>query len=472
MVTAGLTAADTSKAHYPEKAEVNPLSFVPIPHNDDYELDFHLPYIDEVSLLSKEGEPLARIPEVVDCWVESGSMPFAEYHYPFENKDVFHSRSPGDFISEYIGQTRAWFYYLHAMSVAVFGHAAFKNVVTTGTVLATSGEKLSKSKANYTDPYELFDRYGADAFRYYLMSSVVMQAEDLTFRDDDVKEASNRVVSMFRNTLAFYKLFATNDVREGPSKSKNPLDLWILARLRELVDTSTNAFDTFDIIRGTRPIRDFIEDFSTWYVRRSRERVRQGGSEDAALALQTMRHVLHTLSLLVAPVMPFIAEEVYQVVKGKNDPESVHLAEWPTLKRRWNIFGTNDDTLLVHMQHVRALASQALQLRQKANIKVRQPLSKLTIPTRLPANLTRLLGEEVNVKEVVCGSEFALDTALSPELIVEGDEREMTRAVAEVRKTLGLSPKDKVKVTKKSGAPYQVELSTGIVHFDVTLDAA
>ena len=199
--------------------DLRKLDFIPLPHNRDYELDYHLPYIDQIQLENENGETLTRIPEVVDCWVESGSMPFAEYHYPFENKKEFEKRSPGDFISEYIGQTRAWFYYLHAIGVEVFDRLAFRHVITTGNILAADGAKLSKSKSNYTDPYELFDRYGADAFRYYLMSSVLMQAEDLSFRDEEVKDAHARVVNMLRNVLMFYSMYKNESAdRENEHK--------------------------------------------------------------------------------------------------------------------------------------------------------------------------------------------------------------------------------------------------------------
>ena len=189
-----------------------------LPKNARGELDLHLPYIDRIKLFDERGEELARIPEVVDCWVESGSMPFAEYHYPFENREAFEKRSPGDFVSEYIGQTRAWFYYLHAIGIEIFDRLAFRHVITTGTVLAADGAKFSKSKGNYTDPYALFDRYGADAFRYYLMSSVVMQAEDVLFRDEDVKEVHARVVNMLRNIAAFYELYKDE---AGPASDRS-----------------------------------------------------------------------------------------------------------------------------------------------------------------------------------------------------------------------------------------------------------
>ncbi|MES2225416.1 MAG: class I tRNA ligase family protein [Patescibacteria group bacterium] len=441
------------------------LPFVPLPHNRDYELDLHLPYIDRIQLEDEKGEPLTRIPEVVDCWVESGSMPFAEYHYPVENREVFESRSPADFISEYIGQTRAWFYYLHAMSVSLFDSKAFKNVSVTGNINGSDGSKLSKSKKNYTDPYLLFDTYSADAFRYYLMSGVVMQAEDLVFRDDEVKEAQNRVVNMVRNVMSFYAMYA-DEAGEGESASEHVLDRWIRVRLADLIRSTTEAFDRYDVIRATRPFREFIEDLSTWYLRRSRERMKGDDAADKLAALATLRFVLKELSLVIAPVMPFVAEELYQALRTNADPESVHLAVWP------GAVDAPDPALVEAMTRVRALASEGLMLRQKADIKVRQPLARLSVPETLIPELSAILADEVNVKEIKGGAGVvSLDTVLTPELIAEGDERTFARAVAEARKTEGLSPKDSVTVARGDG-PHTAELSTGSVSFSLIRDAA
>ena len=452
------------------------LDFIPLPHNRNYELDYHLPYIDQIKLEDEKGDVLTRIPEVVDCWVESGCMPFAEYHYPFEHRKEFESRSPGDFVSEYIGQTRAWFYYLHAIGIELFGRIAFRQVITTGTILAADGAKFSKSKGNYTDPFILFDRYGADAFRYYLMSSVLMQAEDLSFRDDDVKDVHARVVNMLRNILAFYSLYK-DEAGPATDTSNNILDRWILARLSGILLTVTESFDHYDIPRATRPMREFIDDFSTWYVRRSRDRMKGGNPEDKKAALMTMRYVLKEFSKIIAPVMPFIAEEIFQSVRESHEPESVHLAQWPEKKHTFNFFGMfsknkKDDTLLADMAQVRALASEALQLRQKAGMKVRQPLASLTIPKMLTDECAAILAEEVNVKKIITGKELLLDTVLTPELITEGDEREMARAVAEARKAEGFSPRDAAHTDLNSEGKYSVLLSTGEVRFDLIRDAA
>lgn len=442
------------------------LPFVPLPHNRDYELDLHLPYLDRIHL-EKDGKPLTRTSEVVDCWVESGSMPFAEYHYPFEHKSEFEKRAPGDFVSEYIGQTRAWFYYMHAISVSVFGRQSFRNVVTTGNVLAKDGAKLSKSKGNYTDPYVLFDAYGADAFRYCLLASPVMQAEDLTFRDEDVKDAHARVVNMLRNVHSFYLMYEADAPKEEVA-SAHLLDRWIRARLLEVTKEVTAAFDRYEIPKGVRLYKEFIDDLSTWYLRRSRERMKGADASDARTALATLRSVLKEFSLLVAPAMPFVAEEVYRSVRSASDPESVHLAAWPKTKRPLlGFFPKNDTELVAGMAKVRALASEALMLRQKANVKVRQPLASLSIPGTLLPELSAILADEINVKEIRQNApEMVLDTVLTPELVKEGDERELSRAVADARKQLDLSPKDRVEVVMGEG-PYSVELSTGKASFSL-----
>jgi len=461
----------------PAFASPEELPFVPLPHNKNYELDFHLPYIDRIQLLDEKGKPLTRIPEVVDCWVESGSMPFAEYHYPFENKEEFERRTPGDFISEYIGQTRAWFYYMHAISLELFDHLAFKNVITTGNVLAADGAKLSKSKNNYTDPYLLFDAYGADAFRYTLMSSVVMQAEDLTFRDDDVKDAHARIVNMLRNIYGFYEIYKDDLKADALPSVAHPLDRWIQVRLDMLVKDVTESFDRYDVPRGIRTFREFIDELSNWYVRRSRDRVKGDDEEDKQRTLAMLRTVLHTFSRVIAPVMPFIAEEIYQGVRSDSDPESVHLASWPTVKKSVLDLISNKQKknaeLVVDMQRVRSLASEALRLRQMKSIVVRQPLQSLSVQGTLPPELAAILSEEVNVKEIRMNApEMALDTELTPSLIAEGDERTFARAVAEARKTEGLSPKDAITVEKREDGTHVAELSTGSVRFSLVRNAA
>jgi len=427
-----------------KNAEVKELSFIPIPHNESYELDLHRPYIDDIELVAKDGESLTRVPEVLDGWVDSGSVPFAEYHYPFENKKVFEDRSPGDFISEYIGQTRTWFYYLHVLGTALFGDVAFKNVITTGNILAEDDSKMSKSKKNYTDPLELINEYGSDSLRYYLMRSVVMQAEDVRFTDSDVKEVKNRLVTILFNVFKFYEIYKDGyDASIEPLKSKNMLDRWILSRLSELRNEVTENLEGLNTIKAARPIREFVTDFSTWYVRRSRDRFKGEDEKDKQCALATTRFVLLELSKLIAPFMPFIAETIYMNITLADGKESVHLEDWPEEEKI-------DKKLLDKMTIVRKVVSMALEAREKAGIRVRQPLNKLEISgaefLEKEKDLLELIKDEVNIKNV----EFlrfkelgvGLDTTLTPALLEEGAVRAIIRFIQSLRKKQNFKPSE------------------------------
>lgn len=435
------------KRDYPPHAAIMELDYAPMPVNAEYELDLHRPYTDSIVLVDADGVEYTRIPEVIDCWVESGSMPFAEYHYPFENKDEFEKRSPGDFIAEYIAQTRTWFYYLHALSIALFDHIAFKNVVTTGTIVAADGEKISKSKQNYTDPLELIDRYGADAMRLYLMSSPVMQAEDLRFRDEDVRDAHNRIIGILWNSFKFFDLYQKEyDGTADTRQSEHVLDRWILALLDKLVIEMTEAMDAYDTPRACRAIKGFVDEYSTWYVRRSRERVKSEW-HDRQFALATQREVLLTFAKLIAPVMPFLADTIW---RGIEDGGSVHLEEWPEVRSSFfpRLFGRKE-TILDEMKEVRTVVTKTLEARDKAGIKVRQPLTKLEIGSNISKELRDIIREEVNVKEAIPASdlksgEVRLDIAITPELEREGLARDIIRAGQEERKRAEFQPSDRL----------------------------
>jgi isoleucyl-tRNA synthetase len=442
-------------------AEIRALEFVPLPHNRHYELDFHRPYIDEVTLVDEDGTELVRTPEVIDGWVESGSMPFAERHYPFAKNDTFEPKEgkeyPADFIAEYIAQTRTWFYYMHAISVLLFDKPSFKSVVTTGTILAADGTKMSKSKGNYTDPLITMDKFGADALRYYMMASVIMQAEDLSFKDEELREAHNRVVNLLWNTYTFYGLYKPSELpQESPFESPSVLDQWILERLNWLIWQVTEDFDVYNMPDATRPIRKFIEDLSTWYIRRSRDRFKSDNRDDRAYALATTRYILLTFSKLIAPVMPFIAESIYKGVGGEK--ESVHLETWPEA-------GTIDAKMDLDMQRVREVVSLALEARSRAGIKVRQPLQKLSVRDDVEEifknnALLALIKDEINVKEVAhdaTQSELViLDTTITESLKQEGMARELIRGIQELRKTEELVPSDRIALTVE--APKEGEV--------------
>jgi len=441
--------------------EARTFDFNPLPHNDDFELDLHRPYIDEVKLTCACGGEMARIVEVVDCWLESGSMPFAANHYPFANLEIFDPSKklgfPAQFIAEYIAQTRTWFYYMLVVSTILFKETSFENVVTTGTILAEDGQKMSKSKGNYPDPWFVFDKYGVDALRLYLLSSSLMKAEDLNFSEKGVMDIGRRMIGRLLNVLSFYQMYVTNgNVAEERPRAQsrthldnvtNILDQWILARLGETIKQTTEAFEKYEIDRSVWPLDDFIDDLSTWYLRRSRDRFKEEGA-DRDEAITTIRFVLIIIAKLLAPVAPFAAEMIYQALKDNNDPASVHLTSWP------DFTFAGDEAVLEEMKKVREIVSLGLELRQVAKIKVRQPLAELIIKENNLASKEDLLGlikDELNVKAVNFRSDLTealkLDLNITPELQVEGEVRELIRQVQDERKKAGLAPGEKIKLS-------------------------
>jgi isoleucyl-tRNA synthetase len=472
VVAGGWTRKETIAAHYKrgavKNAESFPLDFVPLPHNSLYEIDLHRPFIDDIELRAENGNKLVRVPDVFDCWFESGAMPIASHHYPFDKKSNFNPSPniflktcnnifgtnfgtcayPADFIAEGLDQTRGWFYSMLVLGVALFGTSPYKKVLVNGLVLAEDGEKMSKSKKNYPDPMLIAEKYGADSLRYYLMSSPVVHAQDLCFSEKGVDEVTKKLVNRLLNVVTFYETYAESGVLVNSSSSAklatNLLDKWIISRLNETIVSVTAGLEKGELDRAARPFMDLVDDLSTWYLRRSRDRFKGDDVLDKNSALATTKFVLIETAKLLAPIMPFLAEDIYGKVGGNSPLESVHLESWP-------IAGKVDADLIKNMSRVRIIASQGLDARMVAKINVRQPLQTLKVNDEqgsLGSELVSIIADEVNVKEVVFigkktdGIAVELDTNITPALKEEGMVRELIRAIQDKRKEKGLSVND------------------------------
>lgn len=423
-----------------KNGEMRDLIFTPLPHNDNYELDYHRPYIDDYEVFDEDGTKLERVKDVFDCWFESGSMAYGQHHYPFENKDRFEKELfPANFIAEGLDQTRGWFYSLMVLGVALFDKSPYQNVIVNGLIMAEDGRKLSKKLQNYSEPTNLADRVGADSMRFYLLSSPVVRAEDINFSDREVEDLQRKNIGRLHNVLSMYEMFAAGTAADPTSD--NVLDRWIIARLNQLIAEVTAGFKSYELDKATRPITDFIDDLSVWYLRRSRDRLKGEDEADKKLALATLRFVLRQLSLVMAPSMPFYADYLWGRVREEDDAESVHLADWPEVKN-------TDPVVLGEMSLVREFVTAALEARIKAGIKVRQPLAKITLNIEMEPEYASIIADEVNIKEVVFDANATerveLDTKITPELKMEGDARDFIRAVQELRKQKGLAPQDRI----------------------------
>ena len=416
--------------------------------------DYHRPWVDEIEF-EIDGEHFKRIDKVLDCWFESGSMPFAQLHYPFENREKFEKNYPADFIVEYVGQVRAWFYYVHVVNTALFSDIAYKNVITTGTLAGNDGRKMSKSLGNYTDPNLLMDQYSADSLRFLMLSSPVLAGEDFSLIDKDVSDVA-RKLSMIWNVYDFFTMYAEVDGFDSEqamavSEFVNPLDIWLVSRVHQVRNQITEGMEAYNIPAALSSVLEFIDDMSNWFVRRSRRRFwKSEDDQDKLEAYSTLYYVLIYLAKILAPFTPFLAEELYQKMTGagvvnSEIPESVHLLDWPEA-------GVIDEAVLTQMAKTREIITAGLAERMKkteseAQIKVRQPLAKLIYAgEKLDDFYEQIIMEEVNVKSVERGEVLALDKTLTPELLEEGKIRELIRFVQAARKKAGLNVDDRIRL--------------------------
>ena len=413
--------------------------------------DIHKDKVDSITIpCEKCGGTMKRISDVLDCWFESGSMPYAQAHYPFENKEKLEATFPAQFIAEGVDQCRTWFYYTHVVSGALKGSRAFDNVISNGIVLAEDGKKMAKKLKNYPDPLIVMEKYGSDALRAYLLSSPVMLAENLNFSEKGVEESLRKNIMILWNVYKFYEMYGENISGEikVPTGSK-AIDAWIIAKLKLLSKEVTESFEAYNLPKATRPITDFVDELSTWYLRRSRDRFKEEG-DDKTEVLITLRYVLSELAKIMAPAMPFMAENLWQKVTGykfTDETKSVHLEAWNDL----GVLNEVEVNVLLQMSLVRRVVELGLAARDEAGVKIRQMLGSITVKSKetiLTDDYLELIKDELNIQKVIWEGgeldypEIALNTTITPELKKEGVKRELVRLINNFRKDLDLTLSD------------------------------
>ena len=407
----------------------------------------HKPFIDDVFFDCSCGGKMTRTPEVMDVWLDSGTMPFSQYHWPFENEEKFNEQFPADFICEGVDQTRGWFYTLLAISTLVKGESAYKNVISVGLVMDEKGKKMSKSVGNVVVPKDAFDKYGADIIRFYFYS-VNQPGDTKLFSDKEMISLSRNLFMMLWNVFSFFMTYATIDkfVPSGECKSENILDKWILSKYQELINLTCETLDSYDPYKASNAIIDFVNELSTWYVRRSRRRFWKSENDtDKLSAYETLYQILTGLSKLMAPFSPMFSESLYQYLKKETDPQSIHLEEYP-------LQAEVDARILSDMSQARKIVEAGLSSRAVEKIKVRQPLQLLTyFGQKLDEELEEIISEEVNVKEVRHSSQkseplVVLETKISPELKMEGAARDLIRNIQSLRKKSDFQVEDRIDV--------------------------